>query len=226
MPNIVLKNRDGVPVEHPTDRVRLMMSDGNQQEFVNADSIAVPVPVNVELDFSNGDMEVVPENGKVFSKVIVTQPETLVPENIVKDVEIGGVVGTFAGGGAVYAHGSFAATGTSATITHGLGCVPDLVVVSKTSNVSGAKDRELYSAMGISERFASLIAVTSYKQRCWIYKNNVTNKAMPSYSSYPISQAGDEPISSATETSFVVGGSSFLLVSGHKYEWYAIGGLT
>ena len=97
MPNIVLKNRDGVPVEHPTDRVRLMMSDGNQQEFVNASSAPVLVPANIELDFSGGDMEIVPENGKAFSEITVVQPEALRPENIVKNVDIGGVIGTFEG---------------------------------------------------------------------------------------------------------------------------------
>jgi hypothetical protein len=44
------------------------------------------------------DMEVIPEDGSVFSKVTVRKPDTLVPENIAKDVVIGGVVGSLAGG--------------------------------------------------------------------------------------------------------------------------------
>lgn len=49
------------------------------------------------------DMVITPtEDGKVLSKVTITKPETLVPENIAKDVEIGGVVGTHEGGGGDY----------------------------------------------------------------------------------------------------------------------------
>lgn len=93
MPNIVLKNRDGVPVEHPTNRVRLIMSDGTRQEFVNAGSVPVLVPANIELDFSSGDMEIVPENGKAFSEITVAKPADLLPENLRKGKSVGGVVG-------------------------------------------------------------------------------------------------------------------------------------
>lgn len=57
------------------------------------------VETSVELDFSNGDMEVIPEEETTFSKVTITQPETLVAENIAKDVDIAGVVGTLETGG-------------------------------------------------------------------------------------------------------------------------------
>ena len=53
----------------------------------------------VELDFSSGDMIVEPTEGKFLSRVDIPKPETLVPENIAKDVNIAGVVGTHEGGG-------------------------------------------------------------------------------------------------------------------------------
>lgn len=54
----------------------------------------------VELYMADGDQTVLPSaDGKVLSKVVITKPETLIPENIAKDVEIGGVVGTHEGGG-------------------------------------------------------------------------------------------------------------------------------
>ena len=57
--------------------------------------------IEVELDMADGDQVILPaEEGKSFSKVTVKKPETLVPENIAKDVNIGGVVGTHEGGGA------------------------------------------------------------------------------------------------------------------------------
>ena len=53
----------------------------------------------VELDFSGGDMTVKPTEGKFLSRVDIPKPETLVPENIAKDVNIAGVVGTHEGSG-------------------------------------------------------------------------------------------------------------------------------
>ena len=57
--------------------------------------------IEVELDMADGDQVILPaEEGKSFSKVTVKKPDTLKPENIAKDVEIGGVVGTHEGSGA------------------------------------------------------------------------------------------------------------------------------
>lgn len=56
--------------------------------------------IHTEADFSDGNHIVVPtEETKVISKVTIQKPSTLVPENIAKDVDVGGVVGTFEGGG-------------------------------------------------------------------------------------------------------------------------------
>jgi hypothetical protein len=53
----------------------------------------------LSLSMADGDMVITPtEKGKVISQVTITKPETLIPENIVEGVEIGGVVGTFVGG--------------------------------------------------------------------------------------------------------------------------------
>ncbi len=53
----------------------------------------------VDLQMSNGNQVISPASGEYFSKVTVKKPTTLSPENIKKDVNIGGVVGTLAGGG-------------------------------------------------------------------------------------------------------------------------------
>lgn len=56
----------------------------------------------LSLSMADGDMVITPTaDGKVISQVIVTKPETLIPENIAEGVEIGGVVGTFKGGGSI-----------------------------------------------------------------------------------------------------------------------------
>lgn len=50
------------------------------------------------LDLEFGDQEVTPSSDDIaMSKVIIVKPSTLVPGNIVKDVEIAGVTGTFEG---------------------------------------------------------------------------------------------------------------------------------
>lgn len=53
----------------------------------------------IPLDFTGGDQEIFPSaDGKVLSKVIIEKPAGLKPENIAKDVVIGGYVGTHEGG--------------------------------------------------------------------------------------------------------------------------------
>lgn len=52
----------------------------------------------VDLNMATGNQTVLPDEGKVLSSVVVTKPTTLVAENIKKDVNIGGVIGTLEGG--------------------------------------------------------------------------------------------------------------------------------
>ena len=47
----------------------------------------------VALSMADGDQVVTPDEGKVLTKVTVRKPSTLAPENVRKDVGIGGVVG-------------------------------------------------------------------------------------------------------------------------------------
>lgn len=53
----------------------------------------------VALSMADGDQTVTPDSGKVLSSVTITKPDTLIPGNIKKDVNIGGVVGTLESGG-------------------------------------------------------------------------------------------------------------------------------
>lgn len=52
----------------------------------------------VELSMPSGNQVIQPTSGKVMSKVTVQKPDTLLPENIKKDVVIGGVTGTLEAG--------------------------------------------------------------------------------------------------------------------------------
>ena len=56
----------------------------------------------LSLSMADGDMVITPTaEGKVISQVTIAKPEALIPENIAEGVEIGGVVGTFVGGGSI-----------------------------------------------------------------------------------------------------------------------------
>lgn len=73
----------------------------------------------VPLSMADGDQVVTPDEGKVLAKVTVRKPSTLVPENVKKDVNIGGVVGTLESGGSdtvVYQGNLVAADVTSESI--------------------------------------------------------------------------------------------------------------
>lgn len=54
------------------------------------------------LEFNPGSangISIIPDDGYLLSGVEVNKPATMIPDNIKKDVNIGGVVGTFEGGG-------------------------------------------------------------------------------------------------------------------------------
>lgn len=55
----------------------------------------------VNLSMASGNQVITPDDGYTLSEVTVTKPSTLIPDNIKKDVNIGGVVGTAEFGGSV-----------------------------------------------------------------------------------------------------------------------------
>lgn len=54
----------------------------------------------VEPNFASGNQTLTPTEGKVFSSVTLTKPDTLLPENIKKGVTICGIEGTYEAAGA------------------------------------------------------------------------------------------------------------------------------
>ena len=53
----------------------------------------------VDLAMASGNQTITPTSGKTLSQVVVKKPATMLPENIKKDVNIGGVTGTLESGG-------------------------------------------------------------------------------------------------------------------------------
>lgn len=68
------------------------------EQISNIESSNVIEHIEIALDFSNGNMtETLPE-GYSANSVTIFKPDTLIPENIAKDVEIAGIIGTHEGG--------------------------------------------------------------------------------------------------------------------------------
>lgn len=94
---VVLKDRSGANVtyEVPSEQIKLNTPNGTQI-FTAGQAVD---NVSVTLDLADGDQTVTAGDGQLIKSAIIQKPATLVPANIVKDVDIAGVVGTFEGGG-------------------------------------------------------------------------------------------------------------------------------
>ena len=73
--------------------------------YVGLKEVTVNVPgkeeeaKEVDLAMASGNQTITPTSGKTLSQVVVKKPSTMLPENIKKDVNIGGVTGTLESGG-------------------------------------------------------------------------------------------------------------------------------
>lgn len=95
---IVLKDRNNNDVPYDgTSVLKLPTADGGTRMFIEGEAEAT----TISLDFSQGDMEVIPDAKKLFNKVSIPTPVGLVPENIPKGRTIAGVKGELSVGGEV-----------------------------------------------------------------------------------------------------------------------------
>lgn len=224
---IVLKDRDGNNVTHEgVIGVKLQTVDGGTQKFLPGEA----QEKTVKLDFSAGDMEVVPDDGMLLTKVGISKPANLIPANIAEGVNIAGIVGALtagSGGGraAIAANGSFTATGTSITIEHGLGVVPDMVVV-QISNVAPANGTP-YFVVQLHSEFAAQYGLDKSLWGMYQFNNYIT----PTGSTSGIEEESSTifvglKICDATAESFTVNAGTYTpFSSANKYNWYACGGL-
>lgn len=94
---------DGIVIRDPLGRTvtygdykKILINKSSGIKVLYSEGEAVD-DVEIDLDFSNGDQIVKAPDGKLVKSAIISQPDTLVPENIVKNVEIAGIVGTAIG---------------------------------------------------------------------------------------------------------------------------------
>ena len=88
---IILKDRLGEDVVHSgVKTVVIDHTDGTPRNFRKVEI----KDLTIDPDFSSGDIVVDPEDDTVYSKVTVTKPENLKPENIPEGINIAGIDGT------------------------------------------------------------------------------------------------------------------------------------
>lgn len=139
--------------------------------------------VSIELDLSRGNQVVLPvSDGKLLSQVTIIKPETLVEENIAKDVVIAGVMGSFQGGGDVENMPQlYAPTALSALATASDGRKYFTVTNPYTKN--GMFPRKLQILQNASDGTTIVVAeialsTTSYTNTVSVYATDY-NQALP-----------------------------------------------
>lgn len=209
--SVVVKDRTGADVEYSgVAGIRVRTTGGGTKEFVDASSTLIGVETSIELNFSSGDMVVLPDDGEAFSQVSIPMPVNLIADNIAKDINIAGIIGKFKGGAGVYIE-TFTASATTKTIHHGLGVVPDLIYVSSNISTATSEDRQIQIAVGVSSKIFDLYPyiiamVCQQKYLTGGFTASNTLSGVNRLGCYDMSST--MPIRNANEESFVVGGSA------------------
>lgn len=224
MLNFVLKNRDGTPVTHEdATAVNILLADGTEQMMLPGEA----EKKTVELDFSGGDMVVVPSDGKLLTEVWITKPANLVAEHIAEGVDIAGIVGTLAagGGGAKVEIVSLPYTegGTKEyTLQHNLGVVPDIIFYSMgLIGFNGS----LTFALGLSS--ALVTKYPTFKNKGFIaYRTNSSTMYYTKNLGEMDVLTSGKGFHNVTDKTFSIGDSTSGLNNQYSHDFLLIGGLT
>lgn len=179
------------------------------------------VETTVALDFSEGDMQLTPEDGTAFSSVNIPAPATLIPENIAEGVDIAGVIGTLAGGG-ILTGGTFTGNRGVYTLQHGLGVVPDMIWIMCTSGVTTG--RYIRQGFGLSQKVKDKYG--------WNYGHvNQMGTGSGEYNQGASidTTSNTQYFHNANENTIMIGkvhATYYANTYPGKYYWFAIGGLT
>lgn len=199
-------------VKKPENHIPENIRKGVTISGVEGDFIGDTEEAEVDLAMADGDQVIEPSaEGKVLSKVTVKKPETLVPENIAKDVDIAGVIGALVG--AKVAYGTFTPDVTrDYVINHNLGCVPDLIFVRAPSYKSGYALLIWGTSQAFYDKYPTSFLNGYFKSSLYSYIYGIDN------TSTSIALYG------ADETTVTIGNVN--LNTSVKYSYIAIGGLT
>lgn len=231
-PGILLADHNGERINFGfPERLRVDTTEGETEDYVRSGLLPEVVEKTVELDFSGGDMAVTPEAGQVFSGVNIPTPAGLIPENIAEGVSIAGILGAMAAGGKIkFEEGGFLGTDAAVTVSHNLGCVPDIAVIVVSAILSGAipttaifhavsSSRKLFSQM--STRFVNATLVqnptTSMSSDVFSVERN-SDYIENSYTDNAV-------IWKATDKTIQFGNEKWVTSKRYMYKWFLISGL-
>lgn len=227
MPDIVLKDRAGNDISY-TNKNSVFVPDtsGGLVEYFTGEK----VEKTIDPDFSEGNMEVMAEAGTFLEKVTIIKPETLIPENIVKDKIVAGIRGTHESGSKVLeiksASGSFTPTSTSAelTISHGMKVIPDEIFIVAENPATTTKG--LRWIEGKSTELAQLSEDTSFQNFTFHTGSDLLTAAYTSAINTTIDDETAPFINNANPNTFKLTPSDLVpFVTNVKHQWVALGGL-
>lgn len=180
----------------------------------------------IALDFAGGDQEVVAPDGVVVKSAVIQKPESLVSENILKDINIAGIIGTLEVGAKI-ATGTLEndVKSTPLVIEHNLGVMPDIIFcITNSYDVYPT----VIMTFGVSKKFSDTYNFTP--KLMVVYKNesnvmDVKHNAIDKYIDEGLSYPAAGVIQNANETTFKLGSSTTHNMKAGS-RWVAIGGLT
>lgn len=199
-------------------------------------TVSVPVPteltdVPITLDFSEGNQTVAVDDGYAVKSAIIQKPDTLISENIKKNVNVAGIIGTHEGGSGeselvpIVIEKTFDDLTSVDNITeleHGLGVIPDLMIFRSNAPAAGS----LVNIIAMSEAYANSIGADS-RQYAQFFNNNGSAIMMLNSSSALDNSdtTGLGFIHNSTPQYSYIGGSIFKLSANVSYSLVAFGGL-
>ncbi len=123
------------------------------------------------------------------------------------------------------AGGTFKGNGGGYTLNHNLGVIPDIFIVYMSDGYTTPSGTEyIYSLVGLSSKAKALFNI---EFGFWELKNSNTAINWSRASSATLDNGGSSNFfSNITETSIVIGNSSYGRTLTKEYSWFAIGGLS
>lgn len=134
--------------------------------------------------------------------------------------------GVMGGGGGtlVVKRGTFTPTGTTHTVTHGLGVTPLFARIFPTTGFPSVKTaRVLYFADGISTELANLGGITENLVYGAFYNSSRSEVAQVASSDGIDYTSSTYPICKANQNTITFGATNYQLVTTSSYEWMIVG---
>jgi surface protein len=95
----VTKPEQEKTVNPSIEKQTILPDEGFTLSKVEVEAIPVEIKTISNVDFSNESLIITPTNGKYMTSVEILKPTTLIAENIKKDVNVAGIIGTLESGG-------------------------------------------------------------------------------------------------------------------------------